>query len=458
MIMKLFNNFILIIAALLILSICNSCKKFVGIGPRPDMITTSAVFSNDNTAVSAVDGIYVQLRNVGSSPLNGAITIYAGLSSDEIYNTSPSNTYDPFFSNSIISTNGTISSFWTLAYKNIYTANAILEDLGKNSGVNDTVKNQLSGEMKVVRSLLYFYLVNLYGDVPLITTTDYRKNASIPRTPVSQVYGQIAGDLRDAKSLLKDSYPSAGKERPNKWTAAALLARVYLYQKDWPDAEVEATGVINAGYNLVNLDDVFKINSSETIWELESPNNSRNTTEGSNFIPSSPRIKPTFAITNYLLNAFEANDQRETHWLKTNVINGISYYYPYKYKMRTNTPVQENEVVLRLGEQYLIRAEARAQQNNLSGAQEDLNIIRNRAGLPNTTANDKNTLITAIYQERQTELFCEWGHRWFNLKRTGNVDSVLSLEKNGWHSSAALYPLPYTELQLNPLLTQNPGY
>jgi hypothetical protein len=120
-------------------------------------------------------------------------------------------------------------------------------------------------------------------------------------------------------------------------------------------------------------------------------------------------------------------------------------------------------MVFRLAEQYLIRAEARAQQGNVSGSQSDLNAIRTRAGLPNTTANDKASLLTAIQHERQVEMFTEWGHRWFDLKRTGTIDAVMSViapAKGGgaWNSNKALLPLPLGDLQADQNLTQNPGY
>ena len=107
---------------------------------------------------------------------------------------------------------------------------------------------------------------------------------------------------------------------------------------------------------------------------------------------------------------------------------------------------------------YLIRAEARAEQGNTAGAAADLNIVRQRAGLPPTTATDPAVLLAAILHERQIEFFAEWGHRWLDLKRTGAVTSVLSAEKSHWDVTDALYPIPANELTENPKLVQNPGY
>ncbi|MNS80528.1 SusD family protein [compost metagenome] len=114
---------------------------------------------------------------------------------------------------------------------------------------------------------------------------------------------------------------------------------------------------------------------------------------------------------------------------------------------------------MRLSEQYLIRAEVRAQQGDLIGAKEDLDAIRNRAGLPQTTAGTKQEILDAILQERRWELFTEYGHRFFDLKRSGKIDAVLSITKTGWNTTDVLFPLPQNELSINPnLLPQNSGY
>ena len=124
--------------------------------------------------------------------------------------------------------------------------------------------------------------------------------------------------------------------------------------------------------------------------------------------------------------------------------------------------MSEYIIVLRLAEQYLIRAEARAQQGNLTGAIEDLDIIRARAGLPHTAATTREDLLHAIAHERQVELFTEWGHRWFDMKRTNTIDIIMPAvceQKGGtWDSRWSLYPIPLKEVQRAPNIKQNPGY
>ncbi|MDB5024945.1 MAG: RagB/SusD domain protein [Mucilaginibacter sp.] len=441
-----------------------SCKKFVDIPPSPQLIATSAIFSDDNTATSAVDGVYASMRAGSPAFENGAISIYCGLSADEIVNTSSSSAYGPFFMNAIPTNNTTLlATFWAGPYNTIYRANAILEGLNKTTALSDSVKKQLTGEMKVVRALTYFYLTNLYGDVPLITSSDYKQNATLPRTASVKIYQQMVADLTDAESLLNNNYPSTGKARPNRQTAAALLARVYLYGKDWVNAEAQASQVINSGlYNLVpDLNSVFTEDSNETIWEIASPGEARNSAEGSVFIPSSSKVKPTFTVSSYLLNAFEAGDLRAANWLNSTTVSGTTYYYPYKYQNRALSPVTEYDIVLRLAEQYLIRAEASAQQspNKVPDAVSDLNAIRSRAGLaPLSNAISQAQCMAAVAQERRVELFAEWGQRWLDLKRTGTIDAVLSQEKTGWQPYGALYPIPFKQIIANPALTQNPGY
>ena len=144
-------------------------------------------------------------------------------------------------------------------------------------------------------------------------------------------------------------------------------------------------------------------------------------------------------------------------------VNGNTYYYPYKYKSATlNAPIVEYLMVLRLAEQYLIRAEARARQNNVGGALGDLDTIRARARLPDISANDQASLLSAIMHERQIELFTEWGNRWLDLKRKGNLDivmdSVATSKHTTWNSNWQWYPIPSYEIVQDPHLVQNPGY
>jgi hypothetical protein len=177
------------------------------------------------------------------------------------------------------------------------------------------------------------------------------------------------------------------------------------------------------------------------------------------FVPGYPGANLNYLLTTPLLNAFEAGDQRLQNWVGSKVVNGNTLYYPYKYKnVSASTTPTEDQMVLRLGELYLIRAEAAAHLNKLTQALADIDTIRTRAGLGASTATSQTAILNAVMHERQVELFCEWGNRWFDLKRTGTAAAVLGAEKTGFTANAALYPVPQSQILVDNLLTQNPGY
>lgn len=425
-----------------------------------DYLVSGSVFTSDKSATSAISGLYSQMVQANLLFASNAISVFTGMSADELLNTI-SGPNDEFSGNSISVANQMLqNNLWSFAYKYIYQCNSLIEGLDKSTGVTPLVKNQILGEAKFIRAFCYFYLINLFGDVPLILSTDYRINAVVSRSALNEVYQQIINDLLSSSSSLTAAYPSVGRVRPNKWTAKALLARVYLYLKDYPNAENISSEIINSGtYSLVaNLNSVFLSTSNETIWQLSPVQPNFNTWDGNLFI-SNPGIIPPYTLITSLLNIFEPADARKSSWIKPTLINGVTYYYPFKYKIKTAAIVTESQVMFRLAEQYLIRAEARLNQNNIAGAKSDLNVIRSRAGLPANTMVSIPAITEAIEKERQVELFAEWGHRWFDLKRSGKIDAILGAAKPGsWQSSDALYPIPQLEIQRNPLLTQNPGY
>jgi hypothetical protein len=317
--------------------------------------------------------------------------------------------------------------------------------------------------------------VNLYGDVPLALSTDYTVNSTLHRKPKTDVYNQTIADLKDAQNLLSAQYPDATllnstseRVRPTRWAAIALLARAYLYNSDFSNAENEATTLINnsAVFSLTTLNNVFLKNSNEAIWQIQPVNAGWNTEDAKIFLlPASGPYAGfnSFYLSPQLLSSFESNDQRKMNWVNSVIVGVNTYSYPFKYKSATfNAPVTEYKMVLRLAEQYLIRAEARARQNKIAEAKDDLAIIRNRAGLGTASANDQPSLINAILKEKQVELFTEWGHRWFDLKRTENLDVIMNIvtpQKGGsWNTNWQLYPITRNELLANPNLVQNDGY
>jgi hypothetical protein len=439
-----------------------SCKKLIEIPPNPPtQLPQSQVFNDSSDIIGAMAGVYTNFKVTAQSGQNifgGMQTEYLGCGADEL-----SNSYgNTFMTNTYIATDATAGTFWTSAYQNIYYVNSCLAGIGATHAIGDSLKQALLGELKTVRAMNYFYLVNLYGEAPIVTSTDFNVNANLPRSSVDSVYGLILADLADARKVLKPSYPSAGRARPNLYTADALLARVYLYRKQYAQADAMASEVISSGlYNLPALNSVFIQGSGEAIWQIPAvgATGKGQTAEAYAFVPSSVYSAPQWQVTTYLLDSMETGDQRKTAWVGTLTVFGKSYQYPYKYKQRTDvgTPA-EGYMMFRLAEQYLIRAEALAQQGKTDSALSDLNMIRQRAGLPNSTAVSAADIQSAVMHERQIEFFCEWGHRWFDLKRTGELDAVIGKIKTGWTPNAALLPIPATEMQNDPYLSQNAGY
>ncbi|SRR5579862_1084672 len=454
------NNFTIFFLLIFVL-ICG-CKKFVEISPSRTQIVESSVYNNDATATAVMTGMYSEMMSSYGFASGGefSVTFLAGMSADELTNYASGDLLQ-FSDNTIEPGNGINTSLWSECYSYIYTSNAVIGNVAASSSLSSPVKKQLTGEAKFMRAFCNFYLVNLFGPIPNVTSTDYRVNDTISRASTMYIYNQIIADLSDAQNLLDSDYSFSNGEkvRPDKWAATALLARVYLYTDDWQRAEEQSSILINnTSFSLsTDINTIFLANSSEAIWQLIPNQPGYDTEEGLFFILNG--IPSLVSLTPDLVSSFEQNDLRRMNWIDSITVSGQTYYYPYKYKIASGTSLTEYSMVLRLAEQYLIRAEARTYQNNFSGAQSDLNAIRNRAGLPNTTANDQPSLLLAVEQERQAELFTEWGHRWLDLKRTGRADAVLGpLKSPNWKSTDTLYPIPNIQLQNDPHFSQNAGY
>jgi len=452
----------------LIILLSSNCKKFVDIPPPQTQLTSSNVFNSDATALAAQSAIYGKMTQ-GGDDFTYLIS-YPSFSADELINYSTGPTDIQLYSNELTSNNVYIQSLWGIAYNYIYQANAVLEGVNAATGISMAVKQQLTGEAEFMRAFWHFYLVNLFGDVPLVTTTTYQLNNVETRTPTAQVYEGIIKDLKDAEGKLNANFVASDgitmtndRQRPTRSAATAFLARVYLYTKDWANAKASADNVIgNPTFSLDSLSQVFLMNSTESIWQVGySPYNPY---EAYYFILTGPPIGNGQSISSQLINAFEPKDARRTNWIDSIISGGTTYYFPYKYQNNSFLPPPtEYESVLRLSEQYLIRSEAEAELGDSTNAIKDLNIIRNRASLPNYLAIDQRPLLSAILHERQVEFFTEFGHRWFDLKRTGNVDAVMSSvtpTKGGgtWLTNQQLYPIPLSEIKLNSKLSQNMGY
>lgn len=449
---------------LALLCLLSACSQFTDVDLPPSQLTAEAVFKDKVTANAAMVDIYSKIREAGLlTGYSSGISSQLGLYADELqYYGIEGTSQSSFYNNSLIRTEPALTELWNSSYNQIYAANAVAEGVSASASLAAADRQQLIGEAVFVRGLIHFYLVNIFGPIPYIATTDYKANSKVARMPEKEVYEQIKKDIELAAELLPNAYLGNDRVRPNKYAAKAVLSRLCLYMQLWDEAADAASSVLNQTdlYSWpVSLDGIFEKQSRSTIWQLMPAQASQNTYEGNVFI-FTQGPPPSTAISNALLNAFDAADLRKSQWLKAVSSGTSTWYHAYKYKKQSSTAASvEYSIVLRLAEQFLIRAESRAHNGDLIGAKEDLNKTRNLAGLGNTAAVSSEQIIQAVATERRLEFFTEFGHRFFDLKRTGRLDQELSTVKLQWNVADRLLPVPESELLLNPNLNpQNENY
>jgi starch-binding outer membrane protein, SusD/RagB family len=466
------------------------CRKYLE-APVPDYeVTTADVFTTDNSSSAALNSVYTACSSQGLFSGVPSVGYMTGIYGDELTELSSQPSPLALYEDDVSSLVGGVTGLWSDFYAQLYTINTAIANLPAQSTIAVPHKNQWLGEAYFLRGLMYFYITNLYGTAPLVLGTNYATNNVLARSPQSDAYAQIVSDLQQADTLLSDSYFAASgatttdRGRPNRMAAAALLAKTYLYTGDWKDAEIQADSVIAdvADYQLTNPLQTFLIGSPEVIWGIEPGENTYYLpyVEGdvtayyvpANNVPTTAAV--SVSLSDSLVNAFEPGDLRMADWVGVDSVASDGsgpasvYYYAYKYKdIGTYTSAQEYITMFRLGEVYLIRAEARAQQGNYTGAgsaASDLNTVRARAMLPPTTPATQADMLAAIAHERRVELFCENGNRFFDLRRTGALtplmETLAPLKGGTWNSSGLQqwWPIPLTDVQNDPKMTQTPGY
>jgi len=431
-----------------------SCKKFLEVQPK-DSVSDSQTIVDRASAETAVRGIY---RALSADNYYGVNFVSIGyLSGDNIQWTGSQSIVQQFIDHNVKADNATVSGIWLAIYTTINRANYVIAKL---PGVTDATlttaeRNQLLGEAYFIRALCYFDLARTWGGVQIVTTptisaTD--KNG-IKRSTVEQTYAQVLSDLNAAEPLLP--LPTAQNPvRANKETVYALKARYYLYQKDWVNAENYAALVLGdtQNYSLLKPYSAWFANNvvgtKESVFELAYSATYTNGHRGQWQPPANSGTRqwaPNAAFL-ALVNDAAIGGNRSALVAKTSA--GLWYGNLY-YR----SPATDPAYIIRIAEEYLIRSEARAQLNKLDDARVDLNAVRDRAGLTATTAVSQADVLLAIENERRIEFALE-GHRWFDLVRTGRAAAVLGvtdIKKN-------ILPIPVDQLNVDPALTQNPGY
>lgn len=453
---------ITVAATCAVLAAFTSCKKLVDASPV-SRISFPVAYADSMSAESNVTGIYYQAEQGGGGTYTSPYYVVFPLLSDEMSIGSSTQANNIGMAANLVNSDYIqVKSMWAANYAVIYQANSVIENIGAVQ-MSEARRNRMLGEARFLRAYFHFMAMAYFGKVPIVTTTDFRVNNALPRTDTSTVFRFVTDELNAALDLLPDGYGDYGNRhtRACKQTARALLARVYLYRKDWANAEAMANKIINDPlFTLSTIANLVVPNSTESIWELAASSNSPNYIAQQLLPAPGNPTEPASVPGDRLVQGFENGDMRKDAFIGYSALPAPGYYYVNKYRDRISGTDQPK--LLRLSEMYLVRAEARAQQGHFTGsngAAADINVIRNRAGLGNTTASTREELLAAVAQERFVEL-CFEGHRWLDLVRTGQADAVLgALKPNTWKPTAKLLPIPATELGANPnLLPQNNGY
>ncbi len=343
--------------------------------------------------------------------------------------------------------------FYTGLYRSILSANNVIE--------NSTNPVEV-GEAQFLRALSYFKLVRVFGDVPLnLSATPSTTDSSIlARQPAASVYSQIISDLQAASAALSTDINNG---RASQLAAQGMLGKVYMQLGDFSNAQSQLAAVVSgaagAGISLQdNFVDIFGVDNdlnSEIIYATQISSSISDEYGFSEFWSWSGGLdtKSLLPLDPSLVAAFDASEAGgETDLRRAVTINEELMASP-KFP-QTGGP-DHDWIELRLADVILLYAEALNETGNTSGALTELNKIRTRAGLSNSTASSQGEVRAAIADERRLELAFE-GQRWFDLVRTGTVDAELGQAVNPQYH---LFPIPISEVLASfGVITQNPGY
>ncbi len=445
-----FNTTQFLLLAVLSLSL-GSCKKFLTESPNNAVPTEDAIV-DANTARAAIIGAYdgVQSYYAGSYPTLGTIT------ADLVVFNGTLSQYLQLDQNAIPTDNVTTVAAYQGIYRAINSANTVISAVPSITDplLTQAEKDKILGEAYFIRALGYFDLGRGWGGVQLQLTPTLTVDGlkGVTRSTLDQTYDQVLADLALAEQLLPED--ATTRNRAQKSAARALRARLHLYRKQWNDAVADATLVLNSSkYQLVTPYKTFftaPFQSRESVFELAFSNNDRNTFWNL-WYPSSQggqyTLKPSAA---FVSKVNDPNIGGSRNALIAGTGTGV-----YGVLYNTVGLSTDPSYVIRIAELYLIRAESRAQLNELDSARADLNAVRARAGVPPTTAVTQAEVLQAIEDENGIEFAFE-SHRWFDLVRTGRAGEVLGVtNSNYW-----LFPLPYSDVLSDPDLggQNNPGY
>lgn len=491
-------KYIFIIPVVIIGFLLQGCEKALEEDPKT-FISPDAFFKTAEQCTQAVNGVYTPLNDIfGQQDLWDATEIGTDLTiKKEFASVNQEYSFNP-------GQTGT-GGLWGKSYTAIKNANLVINRL-KTAPINDPLKSRLLGEAKFLRALYYFLLSNVFGDVPLwVDELNVDEVSKLGQSPLKKVREQIILDLTEAEVGLPLKYPSAADlGRVTKGAALTLLAKVYLYEKDWINAYKTAERVINDQQyspmqNYANLFDIrngFK-NNTESIFEIQfrrdpaTNNNYKTTYLYAWYMPLQDAGKSTYAGVDFgtsvlrgyelyyptakFVEMFEPNDNRK------NVVLGYGYngqtfnrlpkpgrpWFGSKFwDLQANDRNSGKSIYfLRYTDVLLIQAEAYNELDNLTESKKALKTLRERANLAPLNDNiTKEELRQLIRNERAIEFVGEFQRRW-DLVRWGILqqavksvsadNSVGAANVKGFHD---YYPISTNEIIKNPNLKNIPDY
>ncbi|MBU2651722.1 MAG: RagB/SusD family nutrient uptake outer membrane protein [Bacteroidetes bacterium] len=426
-----------------------ACEKVLEVDPV-DYIPEEEAIQDKTDAERALTGCYDGLQQTGMYGRH--LVIIPDIVADNLEWEGTTQEYGQFDNNSLLSDNVIVEDIWNAHYDVLNRINYLLYKLPDVSGMSQAERDNFLGQLYFLRALCHFNLVRLFGPIPVKTqpTLDLGSDLNPARDPVETVMQQIESDLLAAEGKITITNPGFA----TNGAVVAMLAMVYLHEKDYDQAKVMATQAITGyGYELeTSYSSLFPAGmqtpGKEAIFTVLFDELDGNRL-AEYFFPTSTGGRYEVAPGTGILSAYEGGDVR--------LAASVAGETPYVIKYPNLSTMNNNVYVIRLAEMYLIRAEAEARlEGSVSAIQFDINKIRTRAGLLDTEAETYEELLLAIEQERRTELAFE-GKRWFDLVRTGRAMEVIETVTN---TDQLLFPIPLNEIQTNsnPGMYQNPGY
>lgn len=469
------------ICSLILCILTSSCSNSL-LELTPETINVvNNYFKTEEQLLKGVNGAYATLQYKGQYGL--ANFVFGELPSDNTWEEVPANDngyYGQLDEFNMTSSNTIIKDSWRHNYIGIQQCNVIINRIDAVD-MNAENREQIKGKMMFLRALMYFNLVRIFGDVPLVLTETEDPNSYFGqgRTNKEQVYNAIKEDLIEAVKLLKDEAPV--KERACKAAAQALLGKVYLTLCEYDNAiPVLEAVAMNPRYDLLDdPDDIFNPDNKgnkEIIFDVQFESGLNGDSEGNDmlrmFSPSGTinGAKGHNLPTHEVYDLFDDYDKRKTAYFKQ---YPQSMHYASNKIKQTSDKVQDcgsNAIVLRYADVILMLAECYANkgtQNDLNLANIYLKRIRERAieDLSYVNYTTKDELLKEISLERRKELVCE-GHRWFDLIRTGKAIEVMTNyfeHATGYNGVVVaefnlVQPIPLGQIDTDPSIVQNEGY